>query len=310
MFRILSIDGGGIKGVFPAAFLAAVERTSRKRIADHFDLIVGTSTGGILALGLGFGFSAEQMLDFYRAHGPRIFPASRWAWRLQGLKSLFRRRYGSGVLRAALEGVFAERKLGEARVKLVIPATSALTGDVYIYKTPHHPRFVTDQHERVVDVALATAAAPTYFPPHVGRNGVTLLDGGLWANNPVMVGVVEGMAILEQPRETMRVLSLGCTASPISLGAMARRNGGAAAWAKPAVEWITHGQAVSATNQARLLLGKPNVLRVQAEVQPGLFKLDFAGAIVDLVALGTESARTHAGEVDRLISSKVGSAGR
>ena len=309
MFRILSIDGGGIKGVFPAAFLAAVERTARKRIADHFDLIIGTSTGGILALGLGFGFSAEQMLDFYRTHGPRIFPASRWAWRLQGLKSLFRRRYDSGALRAALEQIFADRKLGEAKTKLVIPATSAHTGDVYIYKTPHHPRFVTDQHERVVDVALATAAAPTYFPPHVGRNGVTLLDGGIWANNPVMVGVVEGLAIFEQPREAIRVLSLGCTATPISLGAMAR-NGGAAAWAKPAVEWLSHGQAVSATNLARLLLGKSNVLRVQPEVRPGLFELDFSGAIDDLVGLGNECARTYAGEVDRMISNDVGSTGR
>lgn len=302
MFRILSIDGGGIKGVFPAAFLAAIERTSGRPIADRFDLIVGTSTGGILALGLGFGFSAEVMLDFYRTRGPRIFPASRWAWRLHDLKSLFRRRYDAGVLRGALGEVFGDRRLGEAKTKLVIPATSAQTGDVYIFKTPHHPRFVTDQHERIVDVALATAAAPTYFPPHVGRNGVTLLDGGLWANNPVMVGVVEALAILEQPRETVRVLSLGCTASPISLGAMARRNGGAAAWAKPAVEWLAHGQAISATNQARLLLGELNVLRVQPEMRPGLFKLDFAGAIDDLVGLGNEYARTFAGKVVSIVS--------
>jgi hypothetical protein len=161
---------------------------------------------------------------------------------------------------------------------------------------------VTDLHERAVDVALATAAAPTYFPPHVGRNGVTLLDGGLWVNNPVMLGVVEALAVLDQPRDTVRVVSLGCTASPIALGAMARRLGGAAAWAKPAIEWLGHGQAIAATNQARLLLGKSNVLRIQPEVPPGLFALDFAGAIDDLVGLGNEYARTHGLEVIALLA--------
>jgi hypothetical protein len=163
-FRILSIDGGGIKGVFPAAFLAALERTAGFRVLDHVDLITGTSTGGIVALGLGMGFTAEQMLSFYREHGPRIFPSNRWLWRWRRLTSIVRRRYDQGALRAALEETFGDRKFGDARTKLIIPAISATTGDVYIYKTPHYPRYVTDLHERAVDVALATAAAPTYFP--------------------------------------------------------------------------------------------------------------------------------------------------
>ncbi len=302
-FRILSIDGGGIKGVFPAAFIAALERTSRLIVLDQFDLIVGTSTGGILALGLGMGFTANQMLDFYRNQGARVFPKSRWKWRLRNLKSLFWHRYDQQPLRTALEAIFGDRTLAEARIKLVIPAISANTGDVYIYKTSHHPRFVTDLHERIVDVALATAAAPTYFPPHVGRNGVTLLDGGLWANNPVMVGIVEALAILKQPREAIRVLSLGCTASPMSLGKMARRSGGAAAWAMTAVEWLTHGQMISAMNQGRLLLGKTSVLRVQPEVQPGLFMLDDASAINQLVELGNEFARSYEADVAKIVSS-------
>jgi len=301
-FHILSLDGGGIKGVFPAAFLAELERISGLRVLDRFDLIAGTSTGGILALGLGMGFTAKQMLDFYLTHGPRIFPTSQWRWQLQNWKSLFRYRYDPQPLRTALEGTFGDRTLQEAKPKLVIPAISANTGDVYIYKTPHHPRFVADGDERVVDVALATAAAPTYFPPHVGRNGVTLLDGGLWANNPIMVGIVEALAILEQPRDAVRVVSLGCTTSPISLGKLARKNGGAAAWVKPAVEWLTHGQAISATNQSRLLLGKDRVLRVQPEVGPGLFRLDDASAINELVGLGDESARTHESDVRKTVN--------
>ncbi len=73
-FKILTIDGGGIKGVFPAAFLAGIERTTNKRVVEYFDLIVGTSTGGIIALGLGMDKSASEILAFYREYGPTIFP--------------------------------------------------------------------------------------------------------------------------------------------------------------------------------------------------------------------------------------------
>jgi patatin-like phospholipase/acyl hydrolase len=297
-FRILSIDGGGIKGVFPAAFLAAIERSTAKRIADHFDLLVGTSTGGIIALGLGLGFTAEDMLDFYRTHGPKIFPSAWWQRVLHGARGLVQSRYDASALRAALEEVFQDKKLGDATKHLVIPATSANTGDVYIYKTPHHPRFMTDRHETAVNVALATAAAPTYFPAHVAPTGVTLLDGGLWANNPSMVGVVEALAILDQPRDAIRVLSLGCTTTPMRLSAFARRSGGLAAWAKPAVAWLMRGQAVTATNQAGLLVGKENILRIQPEVEAGVFALDNAGSIQELIGLGNEQARSHCGRVD------------
>ena len=77
MKRILAIDGGGIKGVFPAAFLATVEDTIKRNVADYFDLIVGTSTGGIIALGLGLGLSAKELLAFYEEHGPIIFKGNR-----------------------------------------------------------------------------------------------------------------------------------------------------------------------------------------------------------------------------------------
>jgi hypothetical protein len=153
-----------------------------------------------------------------------------------------------------------------------------------------------------VDVAMATAAAPTFFPQHMGSNGVPLLDGGLWANNPVMVGVVEAISILRQPMESLRVLSLGCTATPKTLSAATRKRGGTLKWAEPAFELIAHGQAATATNQARLLLGKPNILRVQPIVPPGFFELDFAGAIPELKSLGHESARNHASQVKALLA--------
>jgi len=274
-FRILSLDGGGIKGVFPAAFLASVEQASGKRIADNFDLIVGTSTGGIIALGLGLGFSAEEMLAFYKTHGPQIF-----------------------------EETFGERRLGDSKSRLVIPAFSASRGEVYVFKTRHHAHFEFDSRELVRDVALATSAAPTYFRAHTLPSGVHLLDGGLWANNPVMVGIVEAVTYLDARLDNIVALSLGCSTSPLALRSEGDRNAGVAKWAFIGTEWLMRGQAINATNQARLLLGKDRVLRVQTDVEPRTIALDDARGIPRLEALGAECAREALPQLRRLFLSE------
>src|SRR5216117_477496 len=119
MRRILSIDGGGIKGVFPGSFLTTLEESLGQPIAKFFDLIVGTSTGGIIALGLGLGLSAKEILSFYEEHGPSIFRGSRVT---RALRQVGISKYSSDALRAALKTVFGERKLGESSTRLVVPS--------------------------------------------------------------------------------------------------------------------------------------------------------------------------------------------
>lgn len=112
MFRILSIDGGGIKGVFPASFLAALRADLPCPIADYFDLIAGTSTGGIIAIGLGLGLSAEELLEFYKAEGPAIFPpsaASGW------IRHWFVSKYRPEPLREALQKAIGGKILGDSK---------------------------------------------------------------------------------------------------------------------------------------------------------------------------------------------------
>ncbi|WP_224367401.1 patatin-like phospholipase family protein [Hyalangium versicolor] len=163
-FRILSLDGGGIRGAFTAAVLARLEKETGLAFVDHFDLITGTSTGGIIALGLALGLPAQLICDFYRDKGPAIFPSMGLVPRLGRMfRHLFTAKRSHQTLKAALESVFQDRRLGEVRCRVVIPTYDAVGGHIYLLKTAHHQRFTGEYQARVVDCALATSAAPTYF---------------------------------------------------------------------------------------------------------------------------------------------------
>src|SRR5258708_7100296 len=214
--RLLAIDGGGIKGVFPASFLATLERATGKRVVDYFDLIAGTSTGGIIALGLGLGFSAEEILSFYKSDGPKIFDTFGL---FASLRQSRRSKYDPDALQQALSRIFQGKRLGESLTRLIIPAFDSNRGSVRVFKTAHQPRFEMDHAETAVDVAMATAAAPTYFPAHDMNRGATLVDGGVWANNPASLAAVESLAVLKWVPEDTRLLSIGCTVVPLEIPA-------------------------------------------------------------------------------------------
>src|SRR6516165_9631952 len=115
-FRILSLDGGGIKGAFTASVVAALEEDTGKAAADYFDLITGTSTGGIVALGLGLGLSAKEVMEFYRQQGPTIFPSTSLVQRTESIvRQLFAPKHSHDVLKEALRQVLGERRFGESK---------------------------------------------------------------------------------------------------------------------------------------------------------------------------------------------------
>lgn len=288
--RVLSIDGGGIKGVFPAAFLADIQEKLERPLIDYFDLIVGTSTGGIIALGLGMGLSAKEILEFYQQRGPEIFRGNRTIGLLRWLGAA---KYDPAPLKSALVDVFGERLLGESKTRLVVPSLDLETGQVHVKKTAHHPRFERDYTERVVDVALATAAAPTYFPTHRSEAGIPLIDGGMWANNPMGTASVEALGVLDWAKGDVRLLSIGCTETPLSVAAYRRSRLGLNYWATRLVDVIMAGQSSASLGTALLLLGHENVHRVSPVVGSGRFRLDRAKDIESLRALGASEARTQ-----------------
>jgi len=286
--RILTIDGGGIKGVFPAAFLATVEDTIEDNIANYFDLIVGTSTGGIIALGLGLGLSAKEILTFYEEHGPLIFSGNRL---LRWLRWFGFSKYSSAPLKEALEVCFDDKKLGDSKKRLVIPSLNLENGEVHIYKTAHHRRLETDYKKSVVDVALATASAPTYFPTHRSIAGIPLIDGGLWANNPVGMSVVEAITLLDWPRDSLKVLSLGCTTEPLNVNLGRRIPLGKSYWGFKLLDVFMHVQSHASLGTALLLAGHDNVVRIDKDVSQGKFDLDKTKEIDSLKGLGASEAR-------------------
>ncbi len=290
-FRILSLDGGGIKGTFTAAVLAELERMTGKRVADYFDLITGTSTGGIIAIALGMDVSAEEVLTFYEQKGPEIFPLlglHRGAIRNFGWWSC-RPKFAPGPLRSAIESVIGNRRLGDSKHRLVIPSYNAVNGSVYLFKTAHHERFKQDYKDSAVSAALATSAAPTYFPSFRAESGLAFIDGGVWANTPVMVGIVEALGVLGQDLATIEVLSIGTTEEPCCV-ADTQRDGGIATWNKDLLTLPMQAQTAGALAQARILL-RDRFVRVDATTRPGRFTLDDATRITELKGLGVAEAR-------------------
>ena len=295
--RILCIDGGGIRGTFPAAFLAEIEQHLPNPVGSYFDLICGTSTGGIIAVALSLGHSASEIVNLYEKRGPEIFGDDRGALLsalckpVRGVRRIFRNKYDSDALRHALRQVLGEKRLGDARTRLVIPAWNPVTQSVYVYKTAHHTRFKTDYRSRAVDAALATSAAPTYFRQHVTQRDVGLVDGGIWANNPSAIAAVEAIAVLCWPRESLRVLSLGCleeaytTPKRCGLGTLGRK----------AVKLLMDGQSHGALGMARLLIGHSHdrkvFYRIDHKVPYNAYKLDDAKAIQELRGLGHSMGR-------------------
>jgi len=287
-YRILSIDGGGIKGVFPAAFLAAMERTLSKPIGAYFDLIAGTSTGGIIALGLGLGFRASELLNFYETYGPQIFQGNR-------LRLLFRHigfsKYDPEPLRHALESQFKDKLIGDSRTRLVIPSMNAGTGEVHIYKTSHHPKFEMDYWKTAVEAAMSTASAPSYFPTYHSSSNIPLIDGGMWANNPVGLAVVEAIGILGWPKDQLKVLSIGCTSEPFDIGARRKYGLGLLPWAFKVADAFMSGQTSGSLGTAYVLAGHKNVERINITVSKGRFGIDAHKEIKDLCGLGEGEAR-------------------
>lgn len=227
-FQILALSGGGFRGLYTAKILADIERDlGGASIASRFDLIAGTSVGGILALAIALEIPAQKIVDLFVNRGEDIF-------KRRAKFGIFRSLYTADVLKDLLSGseLFGNRLLGSCRHPVIIPSISYSTGKPVIFKTPHHESFKRDHENSLVDIALATSAAPAFFPRHV-FNSNQYVDGGLYANAPGLLALHEAEKFFSKSVKEIRLLSIGTMSSKFTVDPNKNRNGGLIDWGGP-----------------------------------------------------------------------------
>ncbi|MDF3153248.1 CBASS cGAMP-activated phospholipase [Mesorhizobium sp. XAP10] len=305
-FRILSLDGGGIRGVYAATLLARVEAaiTNGRPIADYFDTIAGTSTGGIIALGLGLKKTASEIQDLYVKNGNQVFPEF-WSRHpnLKFVYQCFRVLHDHRVLERLLYSVFRDDRLGDSQARLVIPAFLGPKTEIAVLKTDHHYDFKQDYKMAAWEAARATSAAPAFFPGHGGDDYV-FLDGGVWANNPIMAAVIDALSAYDISREQIEIFSIGTGNAPYEISKLAVR-GGFFNW----LEIIKGAMFLTTDNaqaQATLLLGPEKILRLEPTGEAAAIALDdWRSAVDNLVPLAKADFEAHRAEIAAFFQEKV-----
>lgn len=236
--KILAIDGGGIRGILPAVILAELERRLSKNLCEAFDMIAGTSTGGIIALGIGTAsnggrpYSADQLVNLYVQNGPAIFHKNI----LTPAEELARSKYSPDALEAALAQFFRGTEFQSARTPLLIPSYD-LEGQLPFFFKSHRIAADPSYNWPVTSIARATSAAPTYFPPlHLtrGTQDYALVDGGVYVNNPSMAAYAEARSLYPGAARIV-VVSIGTGDRQDHIAYDSAKDWGLIGWAKQIV---------------------------------------------------------------------------
>ncbi|OGW68749.1 MAG: hypothetical protein A2036_02120 [Omnitrophica bacterium GWA2_50_21] len=305
-FKILAIDGGGIRGIIPAIVLHELQKELSEPIWKYFDLICGTSTGGIIALALSVGKPVEEIVELYDGKSGLLFPRAKWyAGGLKRLGKVFcgdGGRFDGNSLEQVLKAEFIKDgqpfKMKDALTRLCIAAIDITNGRVVVYKSPHSVIYPTEQkmfadsEKEMWQVALATSAAPTFFPT-VKILGAYCVDGGIWANNPSLVGLTEAIRSGFE-RDEINILSIGTGSAVFQIEEKRAKRMNLLRWGfgKGLVELAFEAQSQSVHNQVRGLLREDKYLRVQHDFKSNI-GLDDVSRINDLKAAAYNLSRDY-----------------
>ena len=286
-FKILSIDGGGIRGIYPAHILRCIEERLQINLYESFDMIAGTSTGSIIAAGISTGVPASDIVDMYKEHGAGIFEKKAFLWLGRKLKNklqpMFDSIYDAQYLQSVLAGIFQNKRLGDIEKPLLLPATDIGNGCVHVLKSGYSKEFTRDNNVLVSDAVLASCSAPTYFEPHK-LDHYLLADGGLWANNPALAAVIDAQRRLGVNQEDIQILTIGTGHSKTMYGTDTSRKWGLInGWKhKEFISFILSLQSQSAMNYLNLQLRPDQIKRIDFESDLPL-PLDDVSKIDDLI---------------------------
>jgi patatin-like phospholipase/acyl hydrolase len=313
--RVLSIDGGGIRGVIPAAVVAEIERRTGRTVPDLFDLVAGTSTGGIIALGLTVPgehgaprWRAADLLELYRREGEHIFSRSVWQ-RITSAEGVLDEKYPADGLEAALSRYFGDARLRDALTPVLLTAYELERRKPFFFRSRRaaaNPIYDFPMRE----AARATSAAPTYFePPELVNDAdgehYALVDGGVFANNPSMCAYAE---ILSEDRGAdVFVVSLGTGQLNRPIHYADAKDWGLLGWAKQIFNVVLDGVSDTTDYELEQLLGPERHARLQIELIGACDDLDDAspGNIANLETKARELIAGNDAEIDRVCAALV-----
>jgi patatin-like phospholipase/acyl hydrolase len=283
--RVLALDGGGIRGIIPAVVLAEIERVAGRPACRLFDLIAGTSTGGILACALTVPdasgeprHTAEELVGLYRTQGPGIFARSLWQ-RIGSAEGLLDEKHDDDGLERALATYLDGAKLSDALTRILVTSYDLEAREPFFFKS-----WRTDEPGRdflMTTVARSTAAAPTYFEPELahpldGGPPRALVDGGVFATNPGMCAYAEAQRL--QPGDRTTVLSLGTGQLTMPIAFTAARGWGLLEWVRPLIDVVFDGVADTVEYQLGQVLADGDHTRLQTTLDRASDALDDASA--------------------------------
>ena len=297
--RVLSLDGGGIRGLIPAIFCEAMENWSGQSIHKMFDLIAGTSTGGILALGFAsppHGVSAAQLVKLYELRGSEIFgsPRGKVGSLLGGPK------YEARGLERALEEFLPNANLSQTLIEVLVTAYDLERRRPRAFKRWRAKEDV-QQDVSLKVIARATSAAPTYFPPAViDRRG--FIDGGIVANNPTLAAYAEAVRLW--PKNDALIVSIGTGAAEQPIQTEAAESWGQAKWVTPLIDCMFSASSDAVHYAMQQLVPAPRYKRFQINLTAGSEPMDDASPanISRLRQLGDALVRQHSHELSELVS--------
>lgn len=275
--QVLSLAGGGFMGLFTATVLEALEEKYR-RFYDTTEVFAGTSVGSLLALGLASGRSAKDIASTMRDVGPDIFPPSALPL-VSKVKNAWKPKYKTEELRNVIESLVGKKKLGDLERHVIVPAVDLTAGSYRVFRGGGDS---IDAEIPVVDVALASAAAPTYFPVHPIETEL-FADGGLIANAPDAIAAQEALGRLGGRKDRTRMIAIGTTL--VESGAKSdveNLDWGALEWLPQLLKFTMAGQVSLARAMAAEALGASNTMVIdplQSASQSQVVGLDKADKI-------------------------------
>jgi patatin-like phospholipase/acyl hydrolase len=302
--RVLAIDGGGIRGLIPALVLTEIERRSDRRIFELFDLIAGTSTGGILACALCAPepLPALEVVKLYEEEGPEIFSVS-LAQRIRSAGGLLDEKYDSAALDRSLARFLADKRLKDAQPDLIVPAYDTAEPGPYFFKSMKARETPDTDDFPLSVVARATSSAPTYFEP-LEAGPRSLIDGGVFAVNPAMSAFAEVVRHHPEAEDEIVLLSLGTGQRTRKRPFDEVKDWGLVEWARPILDVVFDGISDAVDYQLRHALPEDAYWRLQTELVGASDDLDDASPdnLTALRSLGEALIAERSADLDAVIA--------